>query len=113
MRIVLGAIEEEMLEQMGKPGAASALVARAYMIPEVHRDDRNAAVLVHQKRQPVLQHELPMGNAEPIAVKFHRRCCRWIAGSRLRNKPRSIDQQDRYRCHQQSHAGGSNVGHWH
>ena len=60
--VVLGALEHQMLEQVGKAGVAGALVLRADVIPEVDRDDRARVVFVEQEVQAVVQRVAGEGN---------------------------------------------------
>ena len=46
VRVVLGAVEEEVLEEVREAGLAALLVARADVIPEVHADDRHGVIFV-------------------------------------------------------------------
>jgi hypothetical protein len=61
---VLRAVEHQVLEEVGEAGAAGGLVLGAHVVPDVHRHDRGLVVLVDDHRQPVLQHELLVGDVE-------------------------------------------------
>jgi hypothetical protein len=54
---VLGAVEEEVLEEVREAGATALLVARTDVVPEVHRDQRHAVVLKHDHAQAVVERE--------------------------------------------------------
>ena len=64
MRIVRAAIEEKVFEQMGKPGAATTLIARADVIPEVDGHQGHAVVFVHDHGEAVVEHEFFMRYAQ-------------------------------------------------
>jgi hypothetical protein len=66
-RVVLRAVEEEVLEQVSEAGSAALLVARSDVIPEIHRDHRHGMIRVHDQRQPVLQHERAVRDVERLA----------------------------------------------
>ena len=55
---LLRALEEHVLEEMGHPGNASVLVARADSVPDAEADDRRAPHLLHQHGEAVRQHGL-------------------------------------------------------
>ena len=73
VRVVLAAVEEEVLEQMREPGAAAALVARTDVVPDVHRHQRHAVVLVDQHREAVRQHDLLVFDPQLFDIGDHRR----------------------------------------
>ena len=50
---VFGALEHHVFEEVGEAGAASALVQRADVIPEVDGDEREAMVFVHEDDETV------------------------------------------------------------
>jgi hypothetical protein len=52
---VCGALEHDVLEEMGEPGLADLLVLRADVVPDVDRDDRHEVVLGHDDAEPVRQ----------------------------------------------------------
>jgi hypothetical protein len=68
VRVVLGAVEEEVLEQVGEPGPAAALVARADVVPDIDRHDRHAVVLVHQQGEAVVEDELLVRDAQILEI---------------------------------------------
>src|SRR5436189_148940 len=86
VRIVLAAVEEEVLEQMREARLPALLVARADVIPEIDRDDRHAVVLVHEQREPVVEHELLMLYLKLTAVE---------GGLRLRSSERREGKRQR------------------
>ena len=107
-RMVLAAVEEEVLEQVREAGLAALLVARADVVPEVHRDDRRRVILVDDEPQPVVERELLVG--DPVAVARERRAgCRGrgrgLGRRRLRHRSRSLDLSQRRR------AGGDDQEH--
>jgi hypothetical protein len=64
VRMVLRAVEEEVLEQVREAGATAPLVARSDLVPDMHRDDRHAAILVHHHGQAVVQREGLAGDGQ-------------------------------------------------
>ena len=46
---------------MREPGAARTLVLAADVVPDVHGDHGRLVVLVHDEREPVVEHELLYG----------------------------------------------------
>ena len=62
--VVLAPVEHQVLEQVGEPGAAGALVLRADVVPHVDRHDRRLVVLVDQDGQAVRQHEPLVGDLD-------------------------------------------------
>ncbi len=56
--VVFAAIEHQVFEQVGEAGFAWGLVFRAHVVPDVDRDDRRLAVLVHHHPQAVVELEL-------------------------------------------------------
>jgi hypothetical protein len=50
---VRGALEEHVLEQVREAGASLALVRRADVVPQVHRDDRRGVILREHDQQAV------------------------------------------------------------
>ncbi len=69
VRVVLAAVEEEMLEQVREAGAAALLVARADVVPEVHRDERHGVVLVDQHGETVGQGETLVLDAQGLGIQ--------------------------------------------
>src|SRR6185436_6294847 len=51
-------------EEMREAGAAYFLVLAAHVVPDVDGDHRRLVVLVHDEREPVVEHELRVGNVE-------------------------------------------------
>jgi hypothetical protein len=70
VRVVLGTVEEEVLEQVGEAGLAALLVARTDVVPHVHAHHRHAVVFVHDQGQAVGQHEFLVGDRVGLAVEF-------------------------------------------
>jgi len=58
------ALEHQVLEEMGQPGAAGRLVAAAHAVHQVHGHDRRRAVLVADDAHPVAQRERAHGKAQ-------------------------------------------------
>jgi hypothetical protein len=56
--VVLRALEHQVLEQVGKAGAATHFVLRADVVPDVDRDDRRLVVLVNDHGEPVVHTSL-------------------------------------------------------
>jgi acyl-CoA reductase-like NAD-dependent aldehyde dehydrogenase len=53
-----------VLEEVREAGAAGPFVARADVVPDVHRDDRHGRwSFVHEQGQAVVEHERPLGVA--------------------------------------------------
>src|SRR5690606_18037372 len=63
-RVVLRAVEHQVLEQVREAAAAGRLVLAAHAVPDVDRDDRRLVVLVHDHRQAVGQGELLVGDLD-------------------------------------------------
>jgi hypothetical protein len=66
---VLGAFKHHVLEEMGEPGAAGALVERTDVIPEVDGDEGEAVVDMHEDHEAVGHRELfvfEFGNLERL-----------------------------------------------
>ena len=61
---VFGAVEHQMLEQMGEAGLAVGLVLRADIVPDGDCDDRRLAVLVDDDLEAVVEGELLVGNVD-------------------------------------------------
>ena len=57
-RQILGAVEHQMLEQMGEAGLALGLVLGADIVPDADADDRRLVVLVDDDGEAVVEHEL-------------------------------------------------------
>jgi hypothetical protein len=53
--VMLRPLEHQVLEQVGEPRPAGLLVLRSDVIPDVHRHDRAAVVLVDQDVEPVVE----------------------------------------------------------
>jgi len=53
-----------VLEEMGKPGPARALVFRANVVPDVHRDHGDVMILVDDDIQPVGQRAFAIGELD-------------------------------------------------
>ena len=62
---VFGAVEHQMLEQMGEAGAAGRLVLGADIVPDGHRDHRRLAVLVDDDAKAIGEREGLEGDVEP------------------------------------------------
>jgi len=52
---MLAPLKEHVLEQVGEPGAARPLVARAHVIPEVDRHQRQGSALVEHDPQAIVE----------------------------------------------------------
>jgi hypothetical protein len=61
---MFGAIEHQMLEQMGKAGLAGRLMLRADIIPDRDSDDRRLAIGMNDDAQAVFQRELGIGDVD-------------------------------------------------
>ncbi len=57
-RHVLGALEEQVLEQVCEARVAPGLVLGAHVVHEVHGHDRRGTVHLHDDPQPVVEHAL-------------------------------------------------------
>ena len=62
--VVAGALEHQVLEQMGEPGAPGLLVLGPHVVPERHVHDRQAAVLVEQHPESVAEGPLLDGDRD-------------------------------------------------
>ena len=80
-RRILGAVEHEMLEEVGEAGLAPGLVLGADMIPDRDRDDRRLVVLVDDDAQAVGQREGLVGDVHlPDELGERRRGRRSLRG---------------------------------
>jgi len=61
---VFGAVEHQMLEQMGEARLARGLVLRPDAVPHRHRDDRRLTILVHDDAQAIVEREGFVGNID-------------------------------------------------
>ena len=66
--MVLRAFEHQVLEQMRKAGSTGHLVLRSDVIPEVHRHDRTAPILVDDDVQTVVERMLLEGDVHRTTV---------------------------------------------
>ena len=66
-RMVLAAVEEEVLEQVREAGLAALLVTRADVVPDVHGDDRRRVIFVDDQAQAVVERELLVRDAVAVA----------------------------------------------
>ena len=64
-RSVLGAVEHDVLEQVGEAGAAGGLVLRSDIVPDADRDHRGLVVLVDDDSKPVGEREGLVGDVDP------------------------------------------------
>ena len=74
------ALEHHVLEEVGQPGRAGPLVARAHPVEDLHRDDRVARVVLHEHPQPVVEGGL--GHRELLCRGRRRRLARCGSGPR-------------------------------
>src|SRR5207302_80743 len=70
--VVLGALEHQVLEEMGEPGAVDGLVLRADVVPNVDRGHGDGMILVEDDVQAVaegvlLELDLDVGTHESSA----------------------------------------------
>ena len=66
-RVVLGAREHQVLEQVREAGAALGLILGADVVPEIHGDDRRLAIGVHDHPEPVVEREFLEGDVDGVA----------------------------------------------
>ena len=64
--MVLGALEHEVLKEMRETGATRPLVLRSDVIPEVHRHDRDVAILMDDDIQAIGERAFGIGKRERI-----------------------------------------------
>ncbi|MCY1175508.1 hypothetical protein D9M73_157500 [compost metagenome] len=64
LRRILGAVEHQMLEQMGKAGLTLGLELRADIVPHTDRDDRGFAIGIDDDAQAIGQAEFAVGNID-------------------------------------------------
>ena len=55
--VILGALEHQVLEEMREPRLPQALILRADVVPEIHRDDRRLAIGMDDDGQAIVQLE--------------------------------------------------------
>ena len=71
---VAGPGKHQMFEQVGESGSTGLLSRRPDVIPDVHRDDGRAVILVEDDVQPVGQRELRVGELQRRGRLRHHRC---------------------------------------
>ena len=88
-RRVFGAVEHEVLEQVGEAGAAGRLVLGADIVPDADRDHRRLAVLVDDDAQAVGEREGLVRDVDPLDQLADRiggggaaAPARWLGGGR-------------------------------
>ena len=64
--MVLGALEHEVLEEVREAGATRPLVLGSDVVPEVHRHDRDVAILMDDDIQAVGERAFGIGKRERI-----------------------------------------------
>src|SRR5207253_4441404 len=71
--VMLGAFEHQVLEQMREARPTRYFILRADVIPDIHRDDRNAMILVDQHVEAVRERVLREGNVHQATSARSRR----------------------------------------
>src|SRR5690606_11376436 len=112
-RVVLRAVEHQVLEQVREAAAAGRLVLAAHAVPDVDRDDRRLVVLVHDHRQAVGQGERRVGELDlrgglgGVADDQHRRDAAGDGGGQGEAEEAGAGRQEGGQGHGHSCAGVS------
>ena len=61
---ILGAVEHQMLEQMGEAGLALGLVLGADIVPDAHGHHRRLMILVNDDGEAIVENELGVGDRD-------------------------------------------------
>ena len=90
-RVVLRALEHQVLEQVGEPALAPLLVLRADVIPEVHGDERQVPLAADDHVEAVGERglgEAEVGRVAGVRVMGSEACPRRIGGGSVVTNPR-------------------------
>ena len=71
MVVVLGSLEHQVLEEVGEPGRAGALVLRSDVVPEVDGHNRTVVILVQDDVEAVGERVPDIRNLHAVSPSNH------------------------------------------